>query len=1009
VSAAATPGAFPVTVFESGRALAKHWGLRGGALQGTAAAYLSEGTAERRECASLSDLARRFTELSARHAVTFGTFEHERCAVRSERASGDYTGSLPLVQRTSACMRWRDGPGVMLLDYDPLPDATPLDPEALVRAVRAAEPALENVSLLWRASSSSYLYAKDGGAELRGLRGQHLYLVVSDARRIKEVGETLLARLWLAGHGFMRLSANGSLLLRSIVDASVWTPERLVFVRADCGEGVEQRMPEPRVFHGAAGGADAWLDPTTVGVLTAEDRAQVERLQHEAKNALQPAAHSARVAWIDARAAGLDDAAREAFRAAVDGGALPRALTVQLHDGRTLTVGDILENRAAFHGKRCADPVEPDYRGDGRIAVILTQGAGEPRIYSHAHGGIDYPLQTEEERSAAIAAEFDVVMLTPEQVAEGLLMRLQRSGSVVDVVAHLRTLSREDVLAAWVGLTADMPRAGVANVVEEVHRLTGVGVRALHAAHGEHQAERQTEQHRAQVARTVGQRARIAFRPADQTAMAREVDGAIVAKAKAGEYVEFAGVASRVAVQALPYAHLIDDPDGAAPPVPTIERLGPVGLLALAERAAVVVNESGKHPTVMAMPSDIVRILEHTHERVAPKVSGVVSHALVLPANGAIVAADGLDSRTGLFFSGAALPDTRPYVQAEAVDALARLRDVVLDGFEFAQPLDADAALAGLFTGVQRRVLDSAPGLAILASAQASGKTTLARRLHVLLTGHDMAVSSFPEGSEGETEMGKRLLAMLLRSPEMVCLDNITDGMTFRSAALARALTSPTYSDRVLGETRQAQAPTNALFVVTGNNLQLGADEVTRWAVCRLAPAQANPEQRKYKNPDVVAHALRARAGVLRDVVGIVAGYLVQPGSIDAASRFPAWDRCVRQPLMWAGGQDVARVFTANAALSDSHQGTEALLHTLRAAFADAEFTSPDVVAKQDEFAEGMTGGALRSALIALNAKDPRSERSVGRVLAAQLDRRAPAGVLRGRRWNGANLYRIEA
>ena len=76
----------------------------------------------------------------------------------------------------------------------------------------------------------------------------------------------------------------------------------------------------------------------------------------------------------------------------------------------------------------------------------------------------------------------------------------------------------------------------------------------------------------------------------------------------------------------------------------------------------------------------------------------------------------------------------------------------------------------------------------------------LARRLHIIFTGRDMPVSSFPE--HDDAEMQKRLLAMFLRSPEMVCLDNITDGLTFRSSAISAVMTSSVLTQRVLGVSR---------------------------------------------------------------------------------------------------------------------------------------------------------------------------------------------------------------
>jgi hypothetical protein len=57
-----------------------------------------------------------------------------------------------------------------------------------------------------------------------------------------------------------------------------------------------------------------------------------------------------------------------------------------------VTVKTILENPGKFNGDRFADPLEPDYSNDPRIAVANLRSPGRPYIYSHAHGGQRYAL-----------------------------------------------------------------------------------------------------------------------------------------------------------------------------------------------------------------------------------------------------------------------------------------------------------------------------------------------------------------------------------------------------------------------------------------------------------------------------------------------------------------------------------------------------------------------------------------------------------------------------------------
>lgn len=554
---------------------------------------------------------------------------------------------------------------------------------------------------------------------------------------------------------------------------------------------------------------------------------------------------------------------------------------------------------------------------------------------------------------------------------------------------QIHMLPAADLSAAWLPLAQALTPAEASTLVGMVALRLGAGRRELNAQLRDARAAAAAERAAAAVRNRAAGRAQIEHRPEDRTAQAAEVEALILASAEPGSYLQFAGRLARIATKALPHSHMVDAPDSEPPSVPQIEMIDRTAALGQAERVAVLyeVQRSGRQKAI-AMPDRLIEVLLEKADHLAPNVSGLVLHPVVLH-DGVILTEPGLHAGSGLYLQCEGDASARAYSQAESAAALARVHRVLLQGFEFASPLDAWVAVAGLFTGVQRRVLDIAPGLAVVASVQSSGKTTLARRIHALLTGRDMPASTFPLGDGAEIQ--KQLLSALLSNPAMVCFDNVPDGFTFRSGVLAGAMTASRMKQRILGASRDVDCPTNTLFVLTGNNIDLGADEVSRWLVCRLAPKAARPEERTFSNPDVLAHAVAVRAEMLRDVVGIVAGYLVHGGrSVPAASRFQQWDAMVRQPLMWAGGADVARVFRENAEESEAMQSHVSLLHYLRAKFSETEFAAHQVAH------EALVSESLRATLERIRAGDATSARSVGHTLNRAIGRVA---VFEGREW----------
>lgn len=566
--------------------------------------------------------------------------------------------------------------------------------------------------------------------------------------------------------------------------------------------------------------------------------------------------------------------------------------------------------------------------------------------------------------------------------------------TVAERLAQLRALLADDIKATWITYVRGLSVDDRQTVLTEIARLTDIGINTLKARLREDQQQRRQEA----AEESVGDRKAIVYRPEDVCAIAREVEAAMRARLSDGECVRFSENVVRVAIQSLPHTH---QADGDLPAVPTaqFDLMTPPKLLPLVERAVVlqVLTRTGLTP--ISVPRNVLdQILVNSHDLAI--VTGLSAHPLVTRAGG-IIAAPGIDPSTRLLLYGPQLEGLRPYSQREALAGIKDISRLLFNGFEFASGLDRVAALALLFTAIERKLMDMSPGFLITAAQQSLGKTTLARLIHLILTGTDAPIFTWPD--DDDVEVQKLLLSTLLRSPEIVTFDNIGDGMTFRSPALSSAMTSATKQGRLLGHNRDAVVSTSVVFVLTGNNVTLANDEASRIIPIRLTTREASPHKRTFAHPDVMRHALEIREPVLRHAIGVIAGYLtsVERKTV-VPSRFPQWDMLVRYPLIWAGLKDVGMVFDKNIEASPELGAHRALMRQLLNLYEWNEFSASDLVyaanphrAPEEEQVAGQPekwyrpDPIVREALLALRVKDVRNERSVGHALSRMLGRNA--------------------
>jgi hypothetical protein len=449
----------------------------------------------------------------------------------------------------------------------------------------------------------------------------------------------------------------------------------------------------------------------------------------------------------------------------------------------------------------------------------------------------------------------------------------------------------------------------------------------------------------------------------------------------------------------------------------------------LAVEKSVCLYRRGEKGTVfpIEVPFDkLPPLMLDLPEKSAPRVTGLVLHPVHTPS-GRLVSTEGLDAATGLYlsFDGWKFPQVGAApTKDEAKAAARRIREALFGEVLFKDvKVDGAAAVAALLTGISRKATDQGPAILINATVQGTGKTTLARMMHAVLTGRDMAVQTLPD-DQGEAR--KQILATLMRSPTMVCFDNIPDGATIDNPVLSPVITSPVYTQRILGLTQDVDVPTCSLFVFTGNKVEVASDLIRRFVKIDLLAKDACPEQRRFKNADPIAYAQSIRVEVIHALLTIQRAWFAA-GAKEAGPSLGLGndiDRLVTWPLAFAGEEGIFEKRAEVAETSPEQKAKVAALVALAVVFgtsaaggavpADKEFTSTEAVRKMNGGSDFLPSNAdevaLRDAIEATERKRVHSAPALGHFLGALVDQ--PLAnldlMLRSRTVRGRTLYHVE-
>lgn len=261
---------------------------------------------------------------------------------------------------------------------------------------------LDKTAWAYGPSSGSHL-ANDGkllpGADKKGHR---LLVVIDDAARTKEAGQTLFYKLWLKDYCQFETGKAGQLLERGIIDTAMFGDVcRLDFIGGShCIPPLTQQRPPVIYNEGEPLSVSEYLDGLTDDeeeALESSKRAQRQRLKGEIE--------AKRDTYCDEKGRenlkkkgivnpSIDEIeqAKENVKKALESGYLTADFVITLaKDKRQITIGEVLAEPEKYDGAATLDPIEPEYHNYSAKGILYLN-KGEPNLYSQAHGGKNYKL-----------------------------------------------------------------------------------------------------------------------------------------------------------------------------------------------------------------------------------------------------------------------------------------------------------------------------------------------------------------------------------------------------------------------------------------------------------------------------------------------------------------------------------------------------------------------------------------------------------------------------------------
>jgi hypothetical protein len=377
--------------------------------------------------------------------------------------------------------------------------------------------------------------------------------------------------------------------------------------------------------------------------------------------------------------------------------------------------------------------------------------------------------------------------------------------------------------------------------------------------------------------------------------------------------------------------------------------------------------------------------------RLKPLV-GIITAPTLRP-DGSLLTTPGYDPVTKLYFETTESP--LPVPQEPSTDDAKAALDFLWTpfcDFPFVSPLAKAVHLAAILTAAVRMTLDAAPAFAYDAPVQGSGKTLLARCVGVIAQGSEPSVWPHTDHKTDE-ETRKRIFTALRSGARSLIWDNVVGA--FDSPALASCLTSPIFSDRILGQSVAATVPNRMLLLISGNNLLFRGEMPRRVLTSRIDPLVERPFARQFAL-DPYSYCRDNRQQMIAAALTLIRARLLHGKDLPREGRlasFEQWDDWVRLAVLYANTlrpefADVMDSITAQQAVDPEQEALGDLLMSWRAVHEEKPITVAEFLANLSRcFDPTLT--QLREAVVSFFGRDigDISAKAFGKALGYRKDR----------------------
>ena len=323
-----------------------------------------------------------------------------------------------------------------------------------------------------------------------------------------------------------------------------------------------------------------------------------------------------------------------------------------------------------------------------------------------------------------------------------------------------------------------------------------------------------------------------------------------------------------------------------------LEPVTPPQFVDLVQHAVTTVSVDPKGAQTYAEPTGTVMSAALARTWAYTPLERVALVPFVRP-DGTICQAQGYDEATRTYLVDAlpvAVPDEP--TPDEVAAAVKLLRDEWLGDLMAGMPDDASRAntLATMLTPLVRGLVPVSPLAVVNGLQMGVGKNLVADLLAIFATGGTV----LPLPWSGSDEENRKVISSAFRTGREVFV--FDEAHVLEGAAMARALTASTYTDRILGVSTMAEFPNNVTWMSLGNNVQINGDMSRRVYVIRLAPSGTNPQDRSvdsFRHPDLKGWTAEHRAELVAAGLTLVRAWFVAGRPVSAAGRrfgsFEAW------------------------------------------------------------------------------------------------------------------------